>query len=52
MTRAKLRRVRRLCRALEIDAYSALLIVDMLERMEAMQRELDALRALHPPHFR
>jgi len=52
MTRARLRRIRRLCRALDIDAFSAAMILDLLDRMEAMQRELDALRAHHPLHGR
>lgn len=52
MTREKLRRVKRLCRALDIGAFSALLILDMLEKMDAMQRELDAFRAHHPLHHR
>ena len=41
---ARLRRLERLCHSLGVDAYAGSIIVDLLERMEEMQRELDLLR--------
>jgi len=41
---ARLRRLERLCHSLGVDAYAGSIIVDLLERMEEMQRELELLR--------
>lgn len=41
---SRLRRLERLSRGLEIDVYAAGVIVDLLERMEALQAELDRAR--------
>jgi chaperone modulatory protein CbpM len=38
---ARLRRLRRICRGLDIDVYAGSIIVDLLERMEELQRELE-----------
>lgn len=38
-------RVRRLCLSLELDEFAGLIIVDLLERMEDMQRDLERMRA-------
>ncbi|MCX5795551.1 MAG: hypothetical protein NTY77_08675 [Elusimicrobia bacterium] len=38
---ARLRRLRRLCGGLDIDVYAGSIIVDLLERMEELQRELE-----------
>ena len=40
---ARLRRLERLCHSLSVDAYAGSIIVDLLERMEEMQRELELL---------
>ena len=37
---ARLRRLQRLCRSLDIDVYAACIIVDLLDRMDALEREL------------
>lgn len=42
---ARLRRLERLSRGLEIDVYAAAVIVDLLERVEALQAELERARA-------
>jgi len=44
------RRLRRLCLVLEIDAFSGEIIVDLLERLEEAQRELERLRYLAQTH--
>lgn len=41
---SRLRRLERLSRGLEIDVYAAGVIVNLLERMEALQAELDRAR--------
>jgi len=38
---ARLRRLRRICCDLEIDVYAGSIIVDLLERMEELQREME-----------
>jgi hypothetical protein len=38
---ARLRRMRRICCDLEIDVYAGSIIVDLLERMDELQRELE-----------
>jgi len=45
---ARLRRLRRLCADLDLDVFSGSIIVDLLERMEALQRELERLRSSQP----
>lgn len=42
---SRLRRLERLSRGLEIDVYAAAVIVDLLERVEALQAELERARA-------
>lgn len=41
---ARLRRLRRLCAALDLDVYAGAIIVDLLERVEEMQRDLERRR--------
>ena len=41
---ARIRRLRRICRGLDIDVYAGSIIVDLLERMDELQRELDRQR--------
>lgn len=41
---SRLRRLERLSRGLEIDVYAAGVIVDLLDRLEALQAELDRAR--------
>lgn len=41
---ARLRRLQRLCRDLELDVFAGALIVDLLEQRDALRRELDARR--------
>ena len=45
---ARLRRIRRLCGGLDLDVFAGSLIVDLIERLEAMQRELERLRSSRP----
>ncbi|MBI5246902.1 MAG: hypothetical protein HY923_06945 [Elusimicrobia bacterium] len=40
------RRLRRICLHLEVDEFAGLIIVDLLERMEELQRDLERLRHL------
>ena len=40
-TAARLRRLRRLCLSLDVDVYAGAIIVDLLERMDELQRELE-----------
>jgi len=40
---ARLRRLQRICRSLELDVFAGSIIVDLLERMEEMQRDLERL---------
>jgi len=42
--RARLRRLRRLCASLDLDVYAASIIVDLLERLESAQSELERRR--------
>lgn len=41
---ARLRRLQRICLSLDIDVFAGCLIVDLLERMDGLQRELELLR--------
>jgi hypothetical protein len=41
--RAKLRRLQRLCRSLDVDVYAGAIIVDLLERLDEMERDLARL---------
>jgi hypothetical protein len=41
---AKLRRLQRLCRGLDIDVYAGAIIVDLLERLDEMERDSERLR--------
>ncbi len=43
---ARSRRLRRICLSLELDAFAGEIIVDLLERLEELQRDLDRLRPL------
>ncbi|MFA5141110.1 MAG: chaperone modulator CbpM [Elusimicrobiota bacterium] len=43
---ARLRRIRRICRGLEIDVFAGCIIVDLVDRMDGLQRELERLRAI------
>jgi hypothetical protein len=45
---ARLRRIHRLCRDLDLDAYAGSIVVDLIERVEALRRELERLRASRP----
>ena len=47
---ARNRRIRRLCLCLEMDDFAGELIVDLLERMESMQRDMERLRAHAESH--
>jgi hypothetical protein len=42
---ARLRRLHRICLSLDIDVFAGCLIVDLLERTDELQRELESLRA-------
>lgn len=42
--RERLRRLQRLCRTLDLDAYAGAIIVDLLERLEESRRELERRR--------
>ena len=41
---ARLRRLQRLCASLDLDVYAGSIIVDLLERLEHMQEELERHR--------
>jgi hypothetical protein len=41
---ARLRRIQRLCRGLDIDVFAGCIIADLVDRMEGLQRELERLR--------
>ena len=41
---ARLRRLQRLCASLDLDVYAGSIIVDLLERLELAQEELDRHR--------
>ena len=43
---AKLRRLQRICRDLDIDVFAGCIIVDLLDRMDGLQHELEQLRAM------
>ena len=43
---ARLRRLQRLCRSLDIDVFAGCIIVDLLDRMDELQRELQRRRAM------
>lgn len=42
---ARLRRIQRICRGLDVDVYSGCIIAELVDRMEGLQRELERLRA-------
>lgn len=41
---ARLRRLQRLCRGLDIDVLAGCIIVDLLDGLDALRRELEGLR--------
>ncbi|HBL18182.1 MAG TPA: hypothetical protein DD417_15870 [Elusimicrobia bacterium] len=41
---ARLRRLQRICRSLEVDVYSGCIIVDLLDRMDELERALERRR--------
>jgi hypothetical protein len=41
---ARLRRLQRLCASLDLDVYAGSIIVDLLERLESAQQELERRR--------
>ena len=43
---ARLRRLQRICRSLDIDVFAGCIIVDLLDRMDALQQELERLRTI------
>ncbi len=43
---ARLRRLQRICRGLDIDVFAGCIIVDLLDRVDGMEHELQRLRAL------
>jgi MerR HTH family regulatory protein len=43
---ARLRRLQRLCASLDLDVYAGSIIVDLLERLESAQAELERRRGL------
>lgn len=47
----RLRRLQRICRVLDIDVFAGCVIVDLLDRMDGMENEMERLRALaeHQP---
>ena len=45
---SRLRRIRRLCGGLDLDVFAGSIIVELIERVEAMQRELERLRSSRP----
>jgi hypothetical protein len=44
LSSARLRRLQRLCRGLEVDVYAGAIIVELLERLDALNHDLDRLR--------
>ena len=46
---ARLRRIQRICTSLDMDIFAGGVVVDLLERMDEMQRELDRLHSLLSP---
>ena len=42
---ARLRRLHRICRSLEIEVFAGSIIVDLLERMDALQLEIQRTRS-------
>jgi len=47
---ARIRRLQRICRGMEMDAFAGSIIVDLLERVEQMERELEQWRAAAEAH--
>ena len=45
---ARLRRLQRLCLSLDIDVFAGSVIVDLLDQMDELQRELDRLHGREP----
>ena len=43
---ARLRRLQRICRSLDIDIFAGCIIVDLLGRIDGMEHELERLRAI------
>ena len=41
---ARLRRLQRICLGMDIDVFAGCIIVDLLEHMDGLQRELEVLR--------
>lgn len=42
---ARLRRIHRLCRGLDLDVFAGSIVVDLMDRMDEMEREMERLRA-------
>lgn len=40
---ARLRRIHRICRHLDIEAFAGCIIVDLVDRMDGLQRELERM---------
>lgn len=43
---ARLRRLQRICRSLDIDVFAGCIIADLLGRIDGMEHELERLRAI------
>lgn len=41
---ARLRRLERICRGLDVDVFAGCIIIDLLDRLDAQQQELERLR--------
>jgi hypothetical protein len=41
---ARVRRLQRICRGLDLDVYAGSIIVELLEQLDALRRDLDRLR--------
>ncbi|HAM36172.1 MAG TPA: hypothetical protein DEB40_02415 [Elusimicrobia bacterium] len=48
---ARLRRLQRLCRSLDIDVFAGCIIVDLLDRMDELQSELQRRRGRDESSF-
>ncbi|MFC1523031.1 chaperone modulator CbpM [Elusimicrobiota bacterium] len=43
---ARLRRLQRICRSLDIDVFAGCIILDLLDRMDGLEHDLERLRAI------